>query len=67
MTWRGKAKRRPTGHPTSPGLVGPSERTHLIDDIEGCGIWEDDYERFIEHRGERVLEELKKRLEPELD
>lgn len=42
-------------------------RTHLIDDMEAYGIWEDNYERFIECRGERVLAELKKRLEPELD
>ena len=41
-------------------------KTHLIDDMDAYGIWEDDYERFVEHRGESVLAELKKRLEPEL-
>lgn len=42
-------------------------KSHLIDDLEGYGIWDDDYEKFIECRGQRVLEELRKRLEPELD
>jgi hypothetical protein len=42
-------------------------KTHLIDDMDAYGIWEDDYERFIERRGERVLAELNKRLEPGLD
>ena len=41
-------------------------QTHLIDDMDAYGIWEDDYERFIECRGERVLAELKERLQPEL-
>lgn len=38
--------------------------THLIDDIDAYGIWSDDYYTFIECRGQRVLKELKKRLEP---
>jgi len=42
-------------------------KTHLIDDMDACGIWGDDYRCFIERRGERVLAELGKRLEPELD
>lgn len=40
-------------------------KTHLIDDLDTYGIWTDDYETFIKHRGERVLEELNKRLRPE--
>jgi len=50
----------------NPELAETME-THLIDDMEAYGIWEDDYRRFIERRGERVLAELGKRLEPELD
>ena len=42
-------------------------RTHLIEDLDTFGVWKNDYERFIEARGQRVLEELRKRLEPELD
>ncbi len=42
-------------------------KTHLIDDLEAFGVWENDFERFIEQRGLRVLEELKKRLEPDLE
>jgi hypothetical protein len=41
--------------------------THLIDDLNDYGVWENNYEIFIERRGQRVLEELRKRLEPELD
>jgi hypothetical protein len=41
-------------------------KTHLIDDMNDYGIWENDYEQFIEFRGERVLDELKNRLEPKL-
>jgi hypothetical protein len=36
--------------------------THLIYDLDEFGVWDDDYERFLEKRGERVLEELKERL-----
>jgi len=46
--------------------IGETMRTHMIDDIGNYGIWDDDYEMFLEFRGERVLEELNKRLEPEL-
>jgi hypothetical protein len=42
-------------------------KTHLIDDTHAYGIWEDDYVRFIERRGERVLAELNKRLPPASD
>jgi len=41
--------------------------THLIDDLEVYGVLKDDYETFIEMRGQRVLEEIRKRLEPELE
>lgn len=41
-------------------------KSHLIDDLDDYGIWDDDYERFLEKRGERVLEELNKRLYPDL-
>ena len=38
-------------------------KTHLIDDLGAYGIWNDDYDTFIKRRGERVLEELEKRLD----
>lgn len=41
-------------------------KTHLIDDLDSYGVWKDGYDTFIEYRGHRVLEELKKRLEPDL-
>lgn len=39
-------------------------KTHLIDDMEFYGVWDNDYETFMEKRGERVLEEINKRIEP---
>jgi hypothetical protein len=41
--------------------------THLVTDLEGYGILKNNYETFLEERGKVVLDELKKRLEPELD
>lgn len=41
-------------------------KTHLIDDLKTFGILNNDYETFIEGRGLRVLEEIKKRLEPDI-
>jgi hypothetical protein len=42
-------------------------QSHLINELDTFGIWNNDYEAFLEARGNVVLEELKKRLEPELD
>lgn len=41
-------------------------KTHLIDDMKAYGVWKNDYATFIERRGQRVLEELTKRLYPEI-
>ena len=41
-------------------------KTHLIDDLNVYGVWDNNYEVFIERRGQRVLEEIAKRLHPEL-
>lgn len=42
-------------------------KTHLIGDIATFGIWKaDGYETFIECRGRRVLEEIDKRLKPDM-
>ena len=42
--------------------IDDTMKTHLIDDLDTYGIWDNDYETFINRRGERVLEELDKRL-----
>ncbi len=42
-------------------------KTHLIDDLDAYGVWDDDYAAFIEHRGRRVLAELESRLRPDLE
>jgi hypothetical protein len=39
-------------------------RSHLIDDIHLFGVADDDYETFLEMRGQRVLTELNQRLKP---
>ncbi len=46
-------------------VLDKTMESHLIDDLESYGVWQNDYERFIECRGTRVLEELHKRLEPD--
>jgi hypothetical protein len=42
-------------------------KSHLINDIDAFGIWNNDYEAFLEQRGKAVLRELKERLEPDWD
>lgn len=39
-------------------------KTHLIDDLDEFGVWTDDYIKFIDSRGGRVLTELQMRLNP---
>ena len=41
-------------------------KTHLIDDIDRYGIWENNYSEFIDQRGKRVVAEIDKRLHPKL-
>lgn len=47
-------------------LLDETMSTHLIDDMDEFGIWQDDYERFLEQRGNRVVEELTARLNPRI-
>ena len=49
----------------NPSLNSTME-THLIDNMDAYGIWDNEYKTFIEHRGQRVLDELTKRLSPDL-
>lgn len=37
-------------------------KSHLIDDLDLYGVWDDKFETFIDERGKRVLEEIYKRL-----
>ncbi len=50
---------------SNPNLV-KTMKSHLIDDLDSYGVWHDDYEKFIQKRGGRVLKELQKRLNPSL-
>ena len=35
-------------------------KSHLIDDLDEFGIWEDDYETFLDRRAASISRELKK-------
>lgn len=37
-------------------------KTHLIKDLEEFGIWEDDYDTFLDKRAQAISEEIEKRL-----
>jgi len=37
-------------------------KTHLIDDLDGFGVWSDDYDSFIQKRAEALGAELAKRI-----
>lgn len=37
-------------------------KTHLIEDLDGFGIWSDDYEKFSTLRAKAISRELKKRI-----
>ena len=41
--------------------------SHLITDLDAFGIWENDFDKFLDARGRVVLEELNMRLAPEFD
>jgi hypothetical protein len=45
--------------------IADTMKTHLIDDLDGFGVWGDDYDAFLAKRGERVKAELESRLNPE--
>ena len=37
-------------------------KTHLINDLEKFGVWNNDYESFIKERAEALSEKIKKRI-----
>lgn len=38
-------------------------RTHLIDDLSEFGVWENNYDKFLEKRSGKIVRELRKRIE----
>ena len=42
--------------------IARTMRTHLINDLEKFGIWDDNYDKFLKKRAKRVLAELQRRL-----
>lgn len=42
-------------------------KSHLINNLDAFGIWDNDYEKFLEARGKHVIDELNQRLNPDLD
>ncbi len=47
--------------------IGETMKSHLIDDLDRFGVWRNDYELFLNERGQRVLDELNNRLNPILE
>ncbi|MDE0512161.1 MAG: DUF262 domain-containing protein [Gammaproteobacteria bacterium] len=43
-------------------ILSETMKTHLIDDLEEFGIWDDDYGAFFRKRAERVSKEIDKRI-----
>lgn len=41
-------------------------KSHLIGDMKAFGIWTDNYDLFLQKRGEKVIKEINKRLYPKL-
>jgi len=38
-------------------------KTHLIEDLDDFGVWDDDYYTFLEKRAKSIVNELRKRIE----
>lgn len=48
--------------------IDSTMKTHLINDLETFGIWDDDYEKFFNQRAKILSKEMKKRIiESEID
>lgn len=45
----------------NPNLVN-SMKTHLIDDLDECGIWNNDYKKFLEKRAVNLSNEISKKI-----
>lgn len=60
---------RPSEYMEEFDKVNPSleatMKTHLIDNVQNYGIYNDDYDTFIERRSARIWEELKARFDPD--
>ncbi|MBW2309946.1 MAG: DUF262 domain-containing protein [Deltaproteobacteria bacterium] len=41
-------------------------KSHLIDDLDDCGVLENDYEAFKSKRSKKILKEINKRLNPKI-
>ena len=48
----------------NPDIAG-TMKTHLIDDLEGYGAWDNNYEKFVEMRSERIWDDLESRFDPD--
>ncbi|HDY89100.1 MAG TPA: DUF262 domain-containing protein [bacterium] len=46
---------------TNPEL-NETMKTHLIDNMEEFGVWENDYDKFLDKRTEKIVDELRKRV-----
>jgi hypothetical protein len=41
-------------------------KSHLIDDLDGFGVLDNDYETFVSKRSKKILKEVNKRLNPKI-
>ena len=44
--------------------IASTMKSHLIDDLDHYGVWNDNYTDFIQERSDRIWEELKARFDP---
>jgi hypothetical protein len=42
--------------------IADTMKSHLIDDLDDFGVWENDYDTFLEARAKKVIKEIEKRL-----
>ena len=44
------------------GNIDRTMQSHLIGNLKNFGVWDDDYDKFLKKRAQKVLTELRKRL-----
>ena len=55
-----------TGFRKTNQHLNETMKTHLIDDLDEYGVWTNNYEAFLKARGQKVLDEISRRLNPDI-
>lgn len=64
----GKIKARPPSEymlefqKSNPDII-QTMKSHLIDNLDDYGVWDDDYDLFLDKRTERIFDEIMKRID----